>query len=162
MNPCRPRRGFSLMEVVIALAVAGFALSAIIGLMSVALASSRSSGEETVLAAMSSAIVGDLRSGAFTHAQERISEAPVVYFTVEGSPVAPLGTPITDPQAALEGALYRCALTLVPEPSTQPATDPGACILYRLVLDFSWPVGATAPQGSRTLHASLVRRQADQ
>jgi Tfp pilus assembly protein PilV len=149
----RSRRGFSLVEVVIALGVTGFAITAVIGLMSVALNSSRSAQDETLIATMSSSLAGELRTGAFTNAKARLAAAPVVYFTGEGRLTAPLGESHTEATALQKGALYRCDLSLVPEPSTRTGTNAG--LLHRMVMTFSWPVGS--PRETRSIHASLLQ-----
>lgn len=154
MRVVRPAWGFSLVEVVIALAVTGFAVTAVIGLMSVALASSRSAQDETLIASMSSALAGDLRSAPFAHAETLLAQAPVVYFNSEGARIAPLGTPLSESSAAGGGAVYRCTLGLTPEPSTRRGSN--TVLLHRLTMSFSWPVGGD-PRETRSLHASLLQ-----
>ena len=63
MNPTRlPRAAFSLIEVVIALSVTVFCLSAIFGLLPIGLTSNNNASEQTVTAGIATAISADLHS----------------------------------------------------------------------------------------------------
>src|SRR5208283_4024904 len=63
-NPAkfRSRQAFTLIEVTLALGVAGFCLLSIFGLLPLGLTSNQASIEQTVAANLSSAIVSDLRT----------------------------------------------------------------------------------------------------
>jgi Tfp pilus assembly protein PilV len=54
--------GFSLVEIAVALGIAGFCLSSIIGLLPIGIRSNQSSIEQTTAASIAKAIVADLRA----------------------------------------------------------------------------------------------------
>ena len=62
----RSQRAFSLVEVTLALGVAGFCLIAIFGLLPVGLTSNQTSIEQTAAASLASTLVADLRATAKT------------------------------------------------------------------------------------------------
>ena len=55
-----PARGFSLVEVVVALGILGFCIVSLLGLFSVGLKSNAASSEETVVASLLTAIASDI------------------------------------------------------------------------------------------------------
>jgi len=72
------KSGFSLVEVALALGVAGFCLSAIVGLMPVGMKSNQCSIEQTAAASIARAVTADLRATA----KEVLSQSPGFHFTL--------------------------------------------------------------------------------
>ncbi len=163
MNRSLRERAFTLIEVVLALAVSTVALVSIIGLLSVAVGANGDSGHDTRLAAMSQQVLSDLRSAPFDalwkveprkaeNAQPPTGGAAdnppdtIYYFTSEGT-LAP-----TEPEA-----LYRCVVNKIPDRKTRTANE-GPYNQLRVSLAFDWPVGAQPRKaGSHTIYASIAR-----
>jgi len=146
---------FSLIEVVIALGVITFAITAITGLLSVALKSSRASTDETLVASFAGDIMSDLRRRQFTNAWNSLQAGSNVFFDGSGRPINEVGAAISSETARAQGAVYQCAISAVPD--TNKTATTGAENLRLVTLDFTWPVGPAAPPNRRVIHASLVR-----
>jgi uncharacterized protein (TIGR02598 family) len=146
---------FSLIEVVIALGVITFAITAITGLLSVALKSSRASTDETLVASFAGDIMSDLRRRQFTNAWNSLQAGSNVFFDGSGRPINEVGAAISSETARAQGAVYQCAISTVPD--TNKTATTGAENLRLVTLDFTWPVGQAAPPNRRIIHASLVR-----
>lgn len=132
MKPLASSPAFSLTEVVIALGIVTFTLVAILGLMGVGINASRQSSDDTVLAAMTSYVLGELRgSGAMSNS----------FFFDQGG--APLGNGTN--------AIYRCeAAPSAPEIS-------GLSTNFRKVrLVFTWPASAPASASTNVINASIL------
>ena len=130
-NTSNRQPGFSLIEVVIALGIMGFALVSILGLMTVGLHSSKTSREYTLLSAMAQEVIADVRS------QPYDTLATQTYtFDEEGNL-----TTGTD-------AVYECKTQFAPVNPNQPG-------LTRVSLQFSWPIQAAKRQ-TYTLNASVT------
>ena len=71
MTKPRNTAAFALVEVVLALAIAAFALTSIIALLSVATGSSRASSDDTMVATMALNVVDDLRRQSFVDSTAR-------------------------------------------------------------------------------------------
>lgn len=167
-RPPTGSRGFSLVEVVLALGVASFALVSILGLLNVALESDSSASRDTTLSTMAGHVLNDLRTVPFdalwaaepqtsrdaAPATTETAVAPTVfYFTKEGAPVA----------AANVGGnfdvLYQCTVTKTPDLLTRNA-DTHICNQLKLQLEFAWPVtasGNTLKGGTQSIYASIAR-----
>jgi len=150
-----PSKGFSLVEVSIAIGIAAFGIISLLGLMGVFLSSGRESHEDTILSDIAKGVFADLRSRpfdppaqtnppAFDHSLKSLSgSVTTIYFTAEGVSV---GTAAS--------AYYSCNLTLkeVPEFNT---VSTSAINLYEAKVEFAWP----APQNAfrKTFHINLAR-----
>jgi len=151
----REAPAFSLIEVVIALGVITFAITAITGLLSVALKSSRASTDETLVASFAGHIMSDLRRRQFDAAWNSLQAGSNVFFDASGRPLNDVGTMLSPETARSQGAVYQCAISTVPD--TNKTATTGAENLRLVTLDFTWPVGSVAPPNRRIIHASLVR-----
>ena len=128
-------RGFTLVEVVIAVGVLAFAAISLLGLMTLALQSSHNAAVQSTQATMVSTITGKLSSQNFTNTVVRLPFTN--YFTEEG----------VETNAA--AALYRCEVADVS--SANPTTN----FMRQVQLQICWP----APVYARTnvVVASLVK-----
>ena len=153
-NWTREDPAFSLMEVGIALGIIAFSITAITGLLSVALKSSRASTDETLVASFAGDIMSDLRRRQFDAAWNSLQVGPNVFFDGSGRPINEVGAAISPEMARSRGAVYQCAISTVPDMNKTATT--GAENLRLVTLDFTWPVGSAAPLNQR-IHASLVR-----
>ena len=147
----RESPAFSLIEVVIALGVITFAITAITGLLSVALKSSRASTDETLVASFAGDIMSDLRRQQFDAAWNSLQAGSNAFFDGSGRQL----NAISPEEARSQGAVYQCAISTVPD--TNKTASTGAENLRLVTLDFTWPVGPAAPPNRRIIHASLVR-----
>jgi prepilin-type N-terminal cleavage/methylation domain-containing protein len=161
MKPCK--KGFTLIEVVLALGVCSVALVSIMGVLSIAIGTNGDSNTDTTLAAMSRHVLNDLRAVPFDALWEAtpreadnpqppaagVADSPpdtIYYFTQEGLP-AP--TPAE--------AIYRCVVHKTPDLKTRGANG-GPYNQLHLSLAFKWPFEAQANSGtSQTLYASIAR-----
>jgi len=105
--------GFSLVELTLALGIAGFCLMALLSLLPLGMETNRIASSQTAAASIISSIVADLRSippSSLTSSQYNITlgTAKVLYIDDEGRPVS-----LTDPNAAPR---YRIAITFPPNP----------------------------------------------
>lgn len=164
--------GFALVEVVLALAVAAIALTAVLALSSVGLNSSRESTQDTLLSEMASDIMGRLKAADFTELMQSYGGSTVQenVTTLNTFPLTPLyydgsGRRIED-AANLSEAIYRCAVTAQGDPATlgipreDPANPTGPRIkdmnLLLITLQFEWPVQASQPN-SNVIHGTVAR-----
>jgi type II secretory pathway pseudopilin PulG len=117
-----PARGFSLIEVVLAIGIVSFSLIAILGLLPMALNGERQSQDETHMAHIASQIFADLQArGTFEIAP---NTAPIKVLPYASGNPSSTPTPAyysTDEELLLPGsaaAAYIVTLTLVPPAST--------------------------------------------
>ncbi len=161
--------GFTLLEVVISLAVVAIVALSLISTLGVALDSDRVAGRDTLLASMSSQVLGRLRAVPFDalwladptstpNPPVPGSTAPVAttwYFSDEGALItgAASGVP--------PGAIYRCAVQKVPDELSRAVPGSGPYNRVALKLQFGWPVSAApsapAPANLQVLNASIAR-----
>lgn len=159
-------RGFSLIEVVLALGVATVALVSVVGLLGVAVNTSGSAGHDTLLVAMSNEVLNDLRAAEFDALWKDVPRtaksvaaptgAPAdstYYFSNEGALVAAANK-------ADFATLYQCVVKKTPDPASQlTASSPHN--LLKLQLTFTWPVSANADPAKRPnrqiIYASIAR-----
>jgi uncharacterized protein (TIGR02598 family) len=163
--------GFSLVELTLALGIAGTALVTAVGLLGTSLHSQGLSADDTTLATISEQVLGELRSADFDTLWEEVPGAATeltkpaapdaepqpstYYFTQEGGRVEP-----GDPQAH-----YECVVVKVPDRTRQspdPATQvpgQGRHNLLMVELKFSYPVSLPAKRrpNHRSLHANVAR-----
>jgi len=147
--------GFSLVEVTIALGILAFALTAIMGLLSASLQSSRDGINDTLIAGMSTSLLNTIRKQNLTADPADIH----IYFDRSGQRLNPILDGILQPMdvatARAEDAIYDCAVTVDSDPATISAD--GSANLWRLTLDFRWPIGAANAPNQQKIHADLAR-----
>ena len=165
------KAAFSLVEITLALGIAGTALVTAVGLLGASLHSQSLSAEDTNLATISEQVLGALRSADFDTLWEKVPgaattatkpakpdavpEPSTYYFSQEGDPVE-----AGDPRAH-----YECIVIKTPDLSRQ-SVDPitqapgsGRHNLLMLELRFSSPVSVPAKRrpNHRSLHANIAR-----
>jgi uncharacterized protein (TIGR02598 family) len=147
---------FSLVEITLALGVAAFALTAIVGLLSLTLKSSKSAMDDTLVAEMTGDLVNTLRKQDFTN----ISKATNVFFDISGKRLNPLDSsgliealPVSS--AVSQGAVYECRPAVVADANT--LSPDGSANLWRVTLNFRWPAGANSTQNQKSIHADIAR-----
>ena len=154
----RAEGGFSLVSVTLAIGVFGFALTAILGLISIGESSGRTAIEQTGADALLSTVIADIRSTPRT--------APGAGAITQGFHLPIPANPVTQPSAAStlyfdgEGrsttslqpdSRYRLDLTFLPNASARAAT--------RALLQVTWPAPADPSNaaGSLSLFAAFDR-----
>ncbi len=158
--------GFSLVEVVLAIGVAVFALVSVLGLLNSAANTESNAGRDTVLASMSGYVFSEMRSVPFdalwaadptTVTNPAPSTASpsdgTYYFTSEGAPVAAANA------AQNFDVAYICTVKKTPDSLTQNM-DSGNYNQLRVQLIFSWPVNGTQTvqkPGTKSIYASIAR-----
>lgn len=156
-NPFGKRGGFSLAEVAISLGIVAFALTAIVGLLSATVKTSKSSMNDMLVSEMASDLVNTLRKQSFLTIS---SNPPSVFFDVSGKRIngvdATTGviSSMTDAMAVSQGAVYVCAPTVVSDTSLEADGVPN---LWRIRLAFQWPAGAAGSANQKTIHADIAR-----
>ncbi len=144
------KEGFSLIEVVLALAVATFGIVAMMGLFSTGLAADRQSKSDTLIASMAQREISDLQSqinqGAAASGQLTLTSTPIVYFDGNGQP----------PPTASD-QYYRCAVQITdPYSATTPAVTNASPNVWMVTLTFAWPsVGGTAGPFKKVFYVTL-------
>jgi uncharacterized protein (TIGR02598 family) len=122
-------RGFSLVEVVLALGVISIGVVSLIGLLTISASSSRLSDEDTVFAAIARQVDTELHNTAFANLP--ISGA-TWYFDNEGHHLT-----------TAANAVYQCRINLTAD--TNYDSPGGMRNLYRAELLFSRALGSNAP-----------------
>jgi len=174
---------FSLVEIAIAIGICSISLTAVMGLLSVSLGSSRESADDTIVATMADDVINDLRSMDFPSpaltAANRLLDgsgdvaaggvpsavtAAPIFFDAAGIRLKDgNGDDITrgDPQFA--NAVYQCVEIAQGDPDTLSATGSDgstarqAVNLVRVKVTFTWPASAANPPNSRVIYASIAR-----
>lgn len=173
MRPASENDAFALAETMIALGVAAFCLTALLGLLSVALAQEKESLDDTVLASITSQVVADLRRQNFSSltgtsdvepGQVPVkSDAPaLLYFDTGGKRLLDENGIDMDRAGALAaGAVYQCTETMQGDANTLTAAKGGkrSIALLNIELKFEWPAQAPAPPNQRIIHAAIARYQ---
>lgn len=131
-------RGFTLIEVVMALAIFSFAIIALFGLMSAGLRNSRESGTDLALGLMSQTAIASLNAEGFTSASQNPSYSDTTstdfFFDSDGKLIVDAsGQPVITQPAT---GLYAC--TVLRSAPSNLNTD--NTLLLRL--EFSWPLSA--------------------
>jgi uncharacterized protein (TIGR02598 family) len=151
----RASRAFTLIEVALALSVAGFCLVTVSGLLPIGLSSNQTSLEQTMAGNISSAIVSDLRSaqpmgtgtsprfGLPIPAAGTAATMHTIYLASGGSATAVDTAPMTSGSAI---SRYRATVQFFPP---QPAVPRTATVVRVLI---TWP--ALADPNSQTLPAN--------
>jgi len=147
---------FSLVEVTISLGITAFALAAIVGLLSLTLKNSKSAQDDTLVAEMAGDLVNGMRKQEFI----AIPSVPTIYFDVGGkrlnSSTASGEIQALGSTAAIsQGGIYEC----VPAVTVDQATinPDGSANLYRVSLNFKWPIGSANSVNEKTIHADIAR-----
>ena len=177
----RKARGFSLIEIALALGVIAFALSAIIGLLSITLQSESQSQDDIVISAMTTQVMADLRRERFsgvvfisgttaisagasgtngifpdTSGSSPIASntsLPSYYFDHSGVWITgSSGAAPTRAQAVAAGAVYQCT------PAITSGTVPGIPVdLVNVCLSFYWPAAALSGTSNPPANAPNTR-----
>ena len=161
------RFGFSLAEVTLALGIASIALLSVVGLLSLAMNTSGTAGEDTSLTTMAGLITGDLHAAPFDQLGRSTPRLPmadgetipatfvdsIYYFTQEGVPLSAAAT------ASSPDAHFECVVKKSVDESFRSVG--GVSNLVQMQLNFTWPV-STSPDpdkrpGKSTFHASIAR-----
>ena len=170
----RSLHGFSLVEVVAAIAIASFALISIVGLLSVALVTHQDSANDSVMTLMTESALLEMRNVGFTNIDP--TKTYYLYFDADGqitadfggngssstsyevtasSAASAAGTPLTTPLGNYPAnTVYQCSMTIQQTTLAQgTAVSPS---LYLIKLQFAWPVyAAAASQKSQLVKASI-------
>jgi uncharacterized protein (TIGR02598 family) len=137
------RGGFSLIEVVIAIGVMAFAMTAMIALLSVGMTSSRDSTSDTTLGDMATFMLNNMRA---TNAATNWVDGTTTtnYFDESGGYLTDSPT----------NAFYRCQSTL----SRSAATNSNyGNQLWEVSLIFTWPPPFSSTNNSNVVHATLTQ-----
>lgn len=152
MNSSR-QRGFSLVEVVIAIGIIAFAIVAIFGLMSAGLRNGQESASDLALGMMTQSVSANLRMAGYQAVLSNAAYLPSntnanFYFNLDGDMALDgAGAPSTAP---LSNSYYLCSVARRTI-TTLPTTN---IVFLRLV--FSWPLQApVANQQKRVILTSL-------
>ena len=130
MGACR---GFSLVEVVLALGIAAFALLVIVGLLPVGLQMAGESEDESRAVNILSSVTADRRVGAFGEPSKKFSFPSLTNVSREGSFfVREDGSLAAD----VATARYRVSYIVTPPPA-------GSLTPYQVLLRVGWPAAQT-------------------
>ena len=152
--------GFTLIEITIALGLVAFSLTAIVGLLSVSMQSSRAGMDDTLVAEMTDDLLNTLRR------QDFATAFPVsnIYFDINGKRINELDASgfikaMTVGAATGDNAIYDCAVSVVPDAGTlgENGTPAGVVNLWKVSLTFRWPAGSPNPTTEKTIHADVAR-----
>jgi uncharacterized protein (TIGR02598 family) len=145
----RPKGGFVLVEICVALAVIAFTVMVLIGLLSIGLESDRNSRESMAITMMSQQIENNLRQMPFSSLPNgtRLQNAAT--------------TPPTDlalSAALSQGAVYQCQVQGQSDVQTQGLSLNASTVpvLLDVTLIFTWPIKAASPPNKAVIHASLA------
>jgi uncharacterized protein (TIGR02598 family) len=130
-------RGFSLIEVTIALSVAAFCLLAILGLLQTGITSQRATVEQTAATGIASMIFSDLSAAAGTNKTARFEISltntagglQTLYFDESGKTTGTIGS------AAVSGSRYRASVEVRAAATNTVAVSP-----VRILV--TWPAAA--------------------
>lgn len=143
--------GFSLVEVTLALGLAGFCLIALFGLLPLGIQTNQSSASQTAAASVLSSVVADLRATPKTSPTSpqydiTFGTSKFLYFDSEGRAVAPTDSNVTP--------RYRTTITF-------PTSPVGTFAPTFVSLKITWPASAdpatTAPTGLVETFAAFDR-----
>lgn len=184
MNQRRATRlAFSLVEVVIAIAIIAFSVSVIMALLPVAITSLKDSSNTTVIAAMADGVFSSLKGQNFytptatgsvltstTDVPAGNQPQPVtqtIYFDGSGTRLLNNGADLTSAAMALAaGGVYQCTITQTGDNKTLGSTGSNGSTSTQEInqlnvsLVFVWPLQAasqSAPINSKTFNASFTR-----
>ncbi|MEI8309442.1 MAG: prepilin-type N-terminal cleavage/methylation domain-containing protein [Verrucomicrobiota bacterium] len=150
----RNAKGFSLVEVTLAIGIAGFALLAIFGLLPVGLSSNQASIQQTEAANIVTGIVADLRqvpNATAIASNPSLSSVSPKY----GIDAAGAGSTIfLDESGALESTAAQARYKAVAQ-LTQPSAGQRTATYGSVII--SWPAAATNPSGTVKSFLALDR-----
>lgn len=159
-------RGFTLVEIALAVSIFAVAMISLIALLNVAIETDTQSHDATALAAMSQYVMEDLRSYPFNSMWEvqpsfsstrtdtstlgSPANPTVYYFTRDG-----VNVPLDKVEGNLD-VLYRCAVVKTIDTLSMSSSRSNA---LKLNLNFNWPYrkGIETAKPRRTIYASLAR-----
>lgn len=153
LSTARRNRGFSLVEVVLALGLISCALLPMVGLLSIGFTTNRESTEDMNLTLSAETALSILRFEGFASvsantAYQPTDTTPDFFFDTNGRLIVDAaGLPATTPDSS---AHYACFIT-----RQTPALDQATTQLLYLQLKFSWPWPASA--GKRIVIGSLAK-----
>ena len=149
------KRGFSLVEMVLALGVVSFVLVSIFGLLSMSMRDQRDSGQKTLLALMTQTVASYLHQEGFAAVNADTTMistaiAPQFYFDAQGRLATDsTGKPVTTASAS---NYYSCTVT-----RRTPTLPVATANMVYLRLQFQWPVSAAASvQNTQIAFTSLA------
>ncbi len=144
-------RGFNLIEVAVSIGIVGFGLVALLGLMTVALNTTKDTSDDHQIAIIARQLMGDRLGTPYQVATPSgipaLDTVPVggsttlLYLTKEGAPCAP-------PAVYSDPAYYRAVVDLVP-------MAPAAATHVRISVE--WPVfPANSTITNRTIYTTII------
>jgi len=162
---CKNKSAFSLVEVVVALAIVAFTLIPVLGMVSMGLQSSRESKDDTNIAVMTQTVMAQLWSTGYTNMAKALpahaTNSLYYYFDSSGAPLydtSTQGTLISSTGSVLvSGTLkanYTCTITNKTPASSSSFAPPSKFAVFRL--DFAWPYNA-ANQRHKYVYTSLAQ-----
>jgi uncharacterized protein (TIGR02598 family) len=184
MNQRRATRlGFSLVEVMIAIAVIAFSVSVMMTLLPVALASLKDSSDNTAIAAMADSVFSSLKGQNFytptatgsvltsttdvSTGSHPLSATQTIYFDGSGTRLLNSGADLTSTaQALAAGGVYQCTITQIGDYNTLGSTGSNGSATTQQInqlnvsLVFVWPLQAasqSAPMNSKIFNACFTR-----
>jgi uncharacterized protein (TIGR02598 family) len=149
--PRRPRAGFSLIEVTIALGIAAFCLITVFGLLPIGLDSSQNAAEQTIVSGIATGISADLhgvtllsgtsitpRFGLSIPQPNQVSslQPQTLFFTQDGSLAGPVNS---NAVAASNPPRYRATITIKPDKTLSPLSPNIPDTLYKVWIFITWP-----------------------
>ncbi len=124
----RPRAGFTLVEVVVAMGILVFGMSSILGLLTFGATLARTAELRTVGSTAVATIVRDLEENLFP--------------LTDDDPFAPAGAPPAEVRGELAGGIHYVARTTpIPGPDLGDGEDPDLAREYAVAIVLSWRSG---------------------
>lgn len=162
----QPGSAFTLVEIVLALGVIAFVLTGIFGLLSAAATSTDLSNRETMVVAMSTQVLGNLRA---VHFDALWEEDPASFKSLPAQPMVHGNTPPADSLYYFSGeglalkdefepsVIYQCRVRKTVDAATTGYANTAENSLD-LQLIFSWPVSVPeAKRQMRNIYAKVAR-----
>jgi prepilin-type N-terminal cleavage/methylation domain-containing protein len=155
----KTRRGFSLVEVTLALGVAAVCLVTIFGLLPVGLQTNRNATQETASSDIVGAVIADLRATPVTTPRGGATTTPQFAIVIPSNPIS---APVTsnlfftsegqNSTSATSNSRYRFTITFLPN-------GPGSRHATPVDLKMTWPATANPrdAEGSVEMFAALDR-----
>ena len=141
----RKSTGFSLVEVVIALGIFSVAVIGIFGLIGSSAESSRSSSNDTILAALTTKTVAELHSKPFSTLFTDFTVAPsLTYCREDGTLLDPSVDQSKNPLA-----FYGCSIQKNQATGGSDSANVSTATYLDFVIEFSWPINTPSPKKLR-------------
>jgi uncharacterized protein (TIGR02598 family) len=175
MRASKHSRGFTLVEIVLALGLFSFCFMAILGLISTGLNNSKNSLDETALATASRQVISALRSGTFggipnlasvsfpqssTDAMPTPVAIETVYFDINGKRLQDTNGTDLDRAAALQNnAVYQCVVMAAGDAELLGAavSESNTKNLISVELIFTWPIQTGTASNSMTFQTNIAK-----